>query len=249
MIELLLLIFGALIWYVCTLAAGGGALLLVPVISFLVGPHLVAPTVTIAKCLASPYRALVFWSYIDWRVIRWLTPGSLVGAVLGAYTYTQMAPEWIQIVVGLFLISTIFQYRFGNREKSFPMTLPFFLPLGLVTAFASGLIGAIGPLKNPFLLNYGVEKESLIATKAFNGQLMQIAKLGTYITFSAIPLELVVYGVAAGLGGIIGVTLAKKKLHQVSFKRFRKYTILVMFVCGLALVIRAIYDMVSEGAG
>ncbi|WP_444918279.1 sulfite exporter TauE/SafE family protein [Microbulbifer sp. JMSA003] len=243
MIELLLLIFGILIWYISTLAAGGGALLLVPVISFIVGPHLVAPTVTIAKCLASPYRALVFWSYIDWRVVRWLTPGSLVGALLGAYSYTQMSPEWIQIVVGLFLMSTILQYRFGHRERSFPMSLPYFLPLGLVTAFASGLIGAMGPLKNPFLLNYGLEKESLIATKAFNGLLMQLVKLGTYITFSAVSLELAFYGVAAGLGGIIGVTLAKRRLNQVSFKKFRKYTLLVMFLCGLVLVIKAIYDM------
>ncbi|WP_445355592.1 sulfite exporter TauE/SafE family protein [Microbulbifer sp. EKSA008] len=244
MIELLLLIFGVLIWYISTLAAGGGALLLVPVISFIVGPHLVAPTVTIAKCLASPYRALVFWSYIDWRVVRWLTPGSLVGALLGAYSYTQMSPEWIQIVVGLFLMSTILQYRFGHRERSFPMSLPYFLPLGLVTAFASGLIGAMGPLKNPFLLNYGLEKESLIATKAFNGLLMQLVKLGTYITFSAVSLELAFYGVAAGLGGIIGVTLAKRRLNQVSFKKFRKYTLLVMFLCGLVLVIKALYDMV-----
>ncbi|WP_445362569.1 sulfite exporter TauE/SafE family protein [Microbulbifer sp. ANSA003] len=244
MIELLLLIFGVLIWYISTLAAGGGALLLVPVISFIVGPHLVAPTVTIAKCLASPYRALIFWSYIDWRVVRWLTPGSLVGALLGAYSYTQMSPEWIQIVVGLFLMSTILQYRFGHRERSFPMSLPYFLPLGLVTAFASGLIGAMGPLKNPFLLNYGLEKESLIATKAFNGLLMQLVKLGTYITFSAVSLELAFYGVAAGLGGIIGVTLAKRRLNQVSFKKFRKYTLLVMFLCGLVLVIKALYDMV-----
>ncbi|WP_444892098.1 sulfite exporter TauE/SafE family protein [Microbulbifer sp. TRSA001] len=243
MIELLLLIFGVLIWYISTLAAGGGALLLVPVISFIVGPHLVAPTVTIAKCLASPYRALIFWSYIDWRVVRWLTPGSLVGALLGAYSYTQMSPEWIQIVVGLFLMSTILQYRFGHRERSFPMSLPYFLPLGLVTAFASGLIGAMGPLKNPFLLNYGLEKESLIATKAFNGLLMQLVKLGTYITFSAVSLELAFYGVAAGLGGIIGVTLAKRRLNQVSFKKFRKYTLLVMFLCGLVLVIKALYDM------
>ncbi|WP_444911588.1 sulfite exporter TauE/SafE family protein [Microbulbifer sp. PAAF003] len=244
MIELLLLFFGVLIWYISTLAAGGGALLLVPVISFIVGPHLVAPTVTIAKCLASPYRALVFWSYIDWRVVRWLTPGSLVGALLGAYSYTQMSPEWIQIVVGLFLMSTILQYRFGHRERSFPMSLPYFLPLGLVTAFASGLIGAMGPLKNPFLLNYGLEKESLIATKAFNGLLMQLVKLGTYITFSAVSLELAFYGVAAGLGGIIGVTLAKRRLNQISFKKFRKYTLLVMFLCGLVLVIKALYDMV-----
>lgn len=124
------------------------------------------------------------------------------------------------------------------------MSLPYFLPLGLVTAFASGLIGAMGPLKNPFLLNYGLEKESLIATKAFNGLLMQLVKLGTYITFSAVSLELAFYGVAAGFGGIIGVTLAKRRLNQVSFKKFRKYTLLVMFLCGLVLVIKALYDMV-----
>ncbi|MCO1334726.1 sulfite exporter TauE/SafE family protein [Microbulbifer sp. OS29] len=244
MVELLLLIFGALAWYISTLSAGGGAVLLLPVISFIVGPHLVAPTVTIAKCLASPYRALVFWSYIDWKVIRWLTPGSLIGAAAGAYTYTQMSPDWIQLIVGIFLISTVFQYQFGHREKTFPMTLPYFFPVGLVTSFVSGVVGAMGPLKNPFLLNYGVEKEALIATKALNSLLMQATKLVTYITFSAISLELALYGVAAGIGGIIGVFFAKRKLLKVSAEKFKIYTLFIMLICGLALVSKAMVDLI-----
>ena len=36
---------------------------------------------------------------------------------------------WLKILIGIFLVSTVFQYRLGERKKSFPMKLAFFAPL------------------------------------------------------------------------------------------------------------------------
>ncbi|YAA40061.1 hypothetical protein ACJJJB_16420 [Microbulbifer sp. ANSA001] len=87
-------------------------------------------------------------------------------------------------------MSTVFQYRLGKTKYSFPMRLPYFFILGLVTAFLSGIIGAIGPVKNPFFLNYGIDKENLLATKALNTLVLQGTKILTCLSFEVITKEL-----------------------------------------------------------
>jgi uncharacterized membrane protein YfcA len=240
-----LLIFGALSWYICTLAAGGGAMLMIPLVGLLIGPHLVAPTITIGSVIAAPSRVLLFWPYINWSVIRWMLPGSILGAMVGAYIYSQMHPIWLQLLVGIFLMSTLVQYRLGRKQSSFPMRLPYFFLLGVVVAFLSGIIGAIGPVQNPFFINYGVDKENLIATKALNTMVLQATKIMTYLSFGAITMDLASYGVAIGIGGIIGVYLAKHRILRMSTQSFHYYILALMFICGVFLALRSLTQIVQ----
>ena len=118
MTFIILLVAGSLAWFISTVAAGGAAMLMIPIISFLIAPQVVAPVVSLGAFLANPSRAWLFRNHIDWTVSSWLIPGSLLGAVLGAWTFTQISAQWIQIVLGLFLISTVFQYKFGKSKRN-----------------------------------------------------------------------------------------------------------------------------------
>ena len=60
MIFLLLFIFGLIAWFFSTVAAGGAATLLIPIISFLIGAQMVAPIISIAALIANPSRAVIF---------------------------------------------------------------------------------------------------------------------------------------------------------------------------------------------
>lgn len=215
-------------------------MLLLPVMGLLLAPQFIAPTVTLAALIANPSRSFIFWHYIDWQIIRWLLPGSLIGAVMGAYIFTQMSVQWLQIALGLFLISTLWQFKFGKRERSFTVRLPHFSALGGVVAFVSGLVGGTGPVMNPFLLNYGAEKECLIATKAVNSFFMQIAKLITYVSFGAVSFQVASYGAVLGLGAIAGTFLARHHLLNIDQQRFRHYTLILMPICGVLLILKAI---------
>ncbi|MFA0811543.1 hypothetical protein [Microbulbifer epialgicus] len=86
-----------------------------------------------------------------------------------------------------FLCPAYFQYRLGKKKYSFPIRLHCFFPLGLVAAFLSGIIGAIGSIKNPFFLNYVIDKENLITTKALNTLVLpgtKIAELLSILVFN-----------------------------------------------------------------
>src|SRR3546814_14049743 len=83
----------------------------------------------------------------------------------------------------LFRSSTVFQYRFRKRERSFIMKRWYFAPLGLLISILSTIIGALGPVLNPFYLNLGLDKEELIATKTAGSFFMGLSQIGSYTFF------------------------------------------------------------------
>lgn len=240
MLYLSLVIFGGIAWYVSTIAAGGAATLLIPVIGFLLGAQFVAPVISIASLCTNPPRAWLFRHDINWKVLRWLLPGSLVGAFMGAWSFTQFDVAVIEVILAVFLISYVFQYKFRTVTFRVGMKSVWFLPIGLIVAFLSGLVGATGPILNPFMLHYGLEKEHLVGTKSLNSLVMQLTKLGTYTFFGSMNPDIFLYGSLLGVGAIIGVYLARQHLLNIDKKRFRSYTMIMMFCAGVLMLIKHI---------
>lgn len=235
----LLFLLGSLAWFFSTVAAGGAATLLIPVITFFLGAQMVAPVISVAALIANPSRAFIFRNHVDWLVIRYLLTGSVIGAIIGAWFLTRMDSQIIQIILGIFLISYVLQDKFSKSKLTLKMKLPWFFPLGFSVSFLSGLIGATGPVHNPFMLSYGLEKEKLVATKAINSFVMQLTKLLSYGVFGALTIEIVGYGVILGAGAVVGVFLARKHLENIDVAQFRQYTLFLMFFCGVVMLIKA----------
>ena len=239
MIYLLLFLSGLVAWTISTAAAGGGATLLLPVIGFFLGAQVVPPIISIASVFANPSRVFFFYQYIDWKVIRHLTSGSILGAILGAWLFTQINIELIQIIIGFFLISYVFQYQFSKTKLQIYMQRRWFFPLGVLVSFLSGLVGATGPILNPFMLSYGLEKEQLVATKSLNSLVMQLSKLTTYTIFGALTWRTGIYGILLGAGGVLGVYIARNHLLNIKMERFRNYTMAIMTISGVLMLVKA----------
>ena len=239
MIYLILFLSGTVAWMISTAAAGGAATLLIPVIGFLLGAQLVPPIISIASVVANPSRVFFFYQYIDWKVIRYLMPGSLLGAIFGAWSFTQINVELIQIILGVFLLTYVFQYKFSKTRFHFHMKRPWFFPLGMTVSSLSGLVGATGPILNPFMLSYGTEKEQLVATKSLNSLIMQSTKLTTYTIFGAITWQTGAYGILLGLGAVLGVYIAREHLLSIHLERFRNYTLAIMATSGVLMLAKA----------
>ena len=238
MLYLALILCGAIAWFISTIAAGGAATLLIPVIGFLLGAQYVAPIISLASICSNPARAWLFRDHIDWKVIAILMPGSLIGAFLGAWSFSFLDPKWIQIAIAIFLISYVLQYKFGSSRLKFSVKRYWFFPLGITISFLSGLIGAAGPILNPFMLNYGLEKEQLVGTKSINSLVMQLTKLTTYTFFGVLTLQIVIYGIMLGFGAIIGVVAARHHMFKIDHEQFHFYVMSVMFIAGVLMLIK-----------
>ncbi|MBL1142326.1 MAG: sulfite exporter TauE/SafE family protein [Proteobacteria bacterium] len=237
MFSILFFVSGLLAWFISTVAAGGAATLLIPLITFLLSAQVVAPVISVAALIANPSRAYLFRHHVDWKVIHYMLPGSIIGAVIGAWFLTRMNAQLIQIILGLFLISYVLQDKFSKTSLSIKVKLIWFFPLGFSISFLSGLIGATGPVHNPFMLSYGLEKERLVGTKAINSFIMQLTKLISYSVFGALSIQIVEYGLALGAGAVFGIFLAKKHLENIDTVQFRQYTHLIMLCCGSLMLL------------
>lgn len=236
LIVALIFVLGIVAFILSTISGGGGGLVLVPVLNWLIGVSQIAPVLNLGSFLGRPARIIIFWKHIQWRVCLYYAPAAIVGAVLGSWLFSSFRIEWLQVIVGLFLISTVWQFKFGKKEKSFNVKLWYFVPIGLLVSVLGTVIGALGPVLNPFYLNYGLEKEKLIATKTANSFLMGISQISSYAFFGLLHNELWVYGLALGLGATIGNIVGKRFLSKMKSTTFRKWLIGLMVVSGSMLI-------------
>ena len=233
---LLLLGLGVVAFVISTLSGGGGALIMVPVLNALIGVGQTAPVLNLGTFIGRPARLALFWKHIDWKVCLYYAPAAILGAFLGSWLFSQFRLELLQIAVGLFLISTVFQYRFGKKKRSFTMRLGYFIPLGLLVSVLGTIIGALGPVLNPFYLNYGLDKEDMIATKTANSFLMGLSQIGSYTFFGLLQDQYWLYGIALGMGAILGNVIGKKFLKGMKSSTFRKWVITLMVISGVLLI-------------
>ena len=238
-----LFLLGAAAFTLSTISGGGGALMQIPILNFLIGTSNTAPVINLGTMLSRPSRIIIFWKHINWTVFWYYVPSAMVGAVVAAFLFSEVKIYWIQILVGLFLISTFFQYRFGKKERSFKVQYWYFIPLGLLIAMIGTFTGGMGPILNPFLLNVGIDKEELVGTKAAQAFFLGIAQIGSYTFFGLLTPELWIYGITLGLGATLGNLLGKQLLKRMSKIAFRKWLITIMVISGIVLLIQAAQEL------
>lgn len=235
-IDIALFAAGFVTWTISTLSAGGGSVLMVAATNSLLTGHAIAPVITVASMIASPARMLLFWECIEWRVVRWYLPGAAAGAVVGGWVFAHVSGQFVQICIALFLVSTVWQYRLGNRARSFRMRLSWFLPVSFVSGATSAIVGASGLLANPFYLNYGMLKEPMVATRAVNSLAIQAAKIAAYAAFGVLGWDLVRHGLSAGAGAVLAIWVTRPWLHRLDSRLFRRFAVLVMVASGVLVL-------------
>ena len=235
-VDIALFVAGFASWAISTLAAGGGSVLIVTAVAVILRGEAIAPVVTMTSVVASPARMILLWRFIDWRVVRWYLPGAITGALVGGWAFAHIGTGWLQIVLALFLISTAWQYRLGERARSFNMRLPWFVPVSFASGLTSAVVGASGLLANPFYLNYGLVKEAMLATRAANSLAIQVVKIGAYVMFGALHWRLARHGLVAGAGAVAAIWLVNPWLRRLSSFRFRQLAVLVMLLGGLLIL-------------
>ena len=238
---LILFVTGTFAFTFSTLSGGGGALMSVPIVSGLLGAAFTAPVVNLGTFIGRPSRLILFWNKIEWKVVIYYAPSALLGSWLAAWWFDSLQADWLRLLLGLFLISTIFQFRYGKKKRSFKMTLFYFIPLGLVVSGLVTLIGALGPVLNPFYLNYGLEKEDLIATKTANAFLLGLFQVGSYTFFGLLKGEYWYYGIALGVGAFIGNIIGKRFLQRMRAQTFRILLLVFMGVSGVIMVVKTLF--------
>ena len=238
-IEMILFFLGLIsfvAWFFSMLAGGGSPLVLIPLVNVWFGAAAVAPVITMGMLVGNTQRSLFFWKEIDWWVTLWYVPGAIAGGALGAYAFTKIHLEWMQLLIGAALVLMGLNYWFGKRDYQFQTKAWYFLPFGFLYAFGSGLIGSTGPIINPLYLNYGLVKEKMVATKSLNVAVTHVVKILTYLALGAFTKPYLLYGLIIGVAAIPANLLGKWVLSKMSAEQFRQGVMMFIAFSGVLML-------------
>src|SRR5471032_3597482 len=123
----------------------GAAMVMTPVFSALYGPEVgivLCMLLEIVVALPLLPRAI---RHVDWRVIGLLLMAAIVGAPLGNYVLTLVAPQPMRWVISAIVLSAVAMLASGWRYSGGPRHAAT-LAAGAVSGFLNGLSGMAGPI-------------------------------------------------------------------------------------------------------
>ena len=233
-----LLLLGTIAFAFSTIGGGGGALLMIPILNFMVGTAATPPLVNLGNLIGRPSRVILFWKEINWKIVVYYTPTALIGACLTAFLFSKVKLFYLQLAIALFLIGSFIQFIRKRKSKQFSTQLWHFSILGFVISVVGTFVGGMGPVANPFYLNAKINKEEMIATKAMNSFIMGTAQIYGYTMFGVLSGNLWLYGISLGIGATLGNLIGKKLLKKITDTGFKRLVYFVMLISGILMLIK-----------
>ena len=142
---------------------------------------------------------------VDWRVVAWMTPPSIVGAVLGALLADDVPQRVLYGLIAAVLLWSgidlaLRPIRPKPRER---LRLGAAAGHGLVIGAIGGAVGVIlGTLRMPALVRgVGLDLRRAAGTNLVVGALLGVAGFATHASASVIEWDLLVAGLAGALPG------------------------------------------------
>lgn len=250
----LYLLLGAVAGFLAGLLGVGGGLIIVPVLDFLLlrqgvgagmAMHLALGTslATIILTSISSIRAHHARGAVLWPAVARLTPGIVVGALLGSALVDALAGGELRLIFGIFVLAVAAQLAFGIRPSPHRE-----LPGRAGMAGAGGVIGFVsaivgiggGSLTVPFLAWCNTPMRNAVATSAACGLPIAVAGAAGYVVAgqgeAALPdfsLGYVYLPALAGVAAasILSAPLGARVAHAVSGEVLKR-----LFAALLALI-------------
>lgn len=234
-ILIIIFIVSFLAFSISAICGGGAGLMLIPILGQLLSVTQVPAALSIGTFTSSASRLVVFRKNISWGIVKYFVPVALPAVWLGAWLLKYVNPVYLEIAMGLFLVSNLtFLFKkskeFDQTEKParFKLTL-----IGFSAGFLSGLTGAVGLLFNRFYLQYGLTKEEVIATRAANEIVLHLVKIVLYFLFGLISHKVIYIGLVVAISAIFSSIVMKWILPHVSEVSFRKIGYASMVCAGV----------------
>jgi hypothetical protein len=178
---------------------------------------------------------------VDWRVVAWMGPPSVVGAVIGALLTDQLPTRLLLAVIaailawnGIDLLARPVKGRPSNRPRLTPAVV-----FGFVIGLLGGAVGVIlGTLRMPALLRgVGLTAHRAVGTNLVIGFALGLFAFATHALLGQIEWALLAAGLAGALpGGWLGASLTAR-LSEETLRRAIGFALIAIAV---AFVVEAV---------
>jgi len=233
----IILLAGLLGYSFAGVAGFGGGVMLMPTLTFFMGPHAALPTLCFCSLFATSARVWLNRQHIDWKVNLYFLIGAIPLTVLGTTIFIALDQSTIERVLGVFIL-VILVSKYLPITRNFKMKLWGFIPLGGITAFIAGVVGVPGPFTSVFFLNYGLQRMAFIGTFAFAMGALNIPKLAVFSLNGFITKDVIFIGTAIGLIGIAASYFGTKVVQKLPDRLFTIFINVVLLAFALFFIIK-----------
>lgn len=247
----LIFIFSYLAFSISAICGGGAGLLLLPILGKTVEITQVPAALSIGTFSSSASRLLIFFRKINWKIVKYFVPAAIPAVWLGAWLLRFINPLYLEVALGIFLISNlpfIFKKTMEEKIPEKPKNRLLII-IGFLAGFLSGLTGAVGLLFNRFYLRYGMSKEEIIATRAANEIVLHLFKLILYGLFGLITSKVIGVGIVVAIAAVSSSLTIRFILPLISENIFRKLGYSAMVVSGFMLLGQSLSTLLLDNNG
>ena len=255
------IVLGLFAGFVAGLLGVGGGLIIVPVLVFVFTAHHFADQYVVHLALGTAFASIIFTSIssfrahhqqgaVDWKLWREISPGVVLGTLVGTAVAAYLSATFLKIFFVAFLFFAATQMLLDIKpkaERQLPR-LPGMFAVGNVIGALSSFVGiGGGTLSIPFMTWCNVSLHRAIGTSsaiglpiavagavgyAANGLLVQSALPAYSLGFIYLPALLAIV-VASVWTAPLGARLA----HRLPVKKLKKIFALLLYILGVRMVI------------
>jgi uncharacterized membrane protein YfcA len=219
----------------------GSALVIVPLLAWNWPlPEVVALTL-LMDVPASAFHSGLNWRQVQWRELRRLLPGLVLGTLVGLWLMQYMQARWPLLVLGLYVASVGLNALRPKVAATVPAAPVWAYPVGMAMGLVEMLFGTAGPLVVAWLSRRLGDVQQMrasipmIITVAASTVLAAMAWDGRLSSGLLWQRWTVLMGVALG-----GVWMGHRVAHRVPVARLRQIICGLLVVSGLMLALGAL---------
>jgi uncharacterized membrane protein YfcA len=192
-----------------------GGFLMTAALSLLIGVRPVVPVMSVALMMSHGTRSLLNVRAIDRAALMSVMIAAAPMLVIGALLYGFLPTRAIAVVLGVVILSSI-PIRHWAHARAVKAGRGTLSAVGATYGFlAGGSIGA-GMLLTPFMLGYGLSRESFVATMAVIALASNIIKIGIFGGIKLLDAHYLLMGVLIGLVMIPGNWIGRTFLRGMA---------------------------------
>ena len=213
----------------------GGAILLLPVLAYVVGAKEAVPILTVAQLLGNLSRAGFGWGEIHWRPALAFSAGAIPAGVLGARLFADLPSDRLGQVIGACLLGLVALRHTGLGKQKFPTwTLA---PAGAGVGFLSAIAGSAGPLGAAVFLGLNLPPGAYLATEATSAVFIHLAKGATYGRYALLTRHETAQGMVLGGVMVLGSWTGRRLVGRIADDRYARIVELLLVLSAASLIL------------
>lgn len=175
----------------------------------------------------------------DW--IAWFALPLIPAGLVGLHVAKRLPEALLTTAIGVVVLIATWLPRGGGQERIAARPRARFLALGAVSGFSNMVLGAVGPLIDPFFLGLGLARQALVGTKAACQALSHATKVGLFGAAGFAYAEHLALLALGSVAAIAGTFVGSRLLDRISEASFLWLYRIVLSGLALRLLVASAY--------